>query len=143
MHATLVEVLLIGKEDEGVGKRMKEPPGSWKCLYIYMTNNVVSVSGVQQSFSIIHIPVPILFQILFPLRLLLKTEQSSLCYTADSYWLSILNTVVCIHVSPNLSLPTLPPTPPRVTINSVSVYFYFVTKFICIIFFRFCISDVI
>ena len=66
MHATLVEVLLIGKEDEGVGKRMKEAPGSWKCLYIYMTNNVVSVSGVQQNILIyVAIIAVILIQVFF------------------------------------------------------------------------------
>ena len=35
-----------------------------------MINNVVLVSGVQQSDSVIHIHVSILFQILFPPRLL-------------------------------------------------------------------------
>ena len=39
------------------------------------------VSGVQQSDSVIHIHVAILFQILFPFRLLHNIEQSSLCYT--------------------------------------------------------------
>ena len=39
------------------------------------------VSGVQQSDSVIHIHVSILFQILFPFRLLQNTEQSSLCCT--------------------------------------------------------------
>ena len=47
-----------------------------------MVNNVVTVTGVQQSDSvIIHIHVSILFQILFPFRLLHNIEQSSLCYT--------------------------------------------------------------
>ena len=54
-----------------------------------MINNVL-VSGVQQSDSVIHIYVSILFffyvsilfQILFPFRLLQSIEQSSLCYTA-------------------------------------------------------------
>ena len=47
------------------------------------------VSGVQQSDSVIHIHVSILFQILFPFRLLHNIEQSSLCYTAGPCWLSI------------------------------------------------------
>ena len=54
-------------------------------IYTHMIDNAVSVSGIQQSFSITHIPVPILSQILFPFRLVLKTEQSSLCYTVGSY----------------------------------------------------------
>ena len=48
------------------------------------------VSGVQQSDLVIHIRVSILFQIVFPFRLLQSIEQSSLCYTVDPCWLSIL-----------------------------------------------------
>ena len=55
-----------------------------------MINNVVLVSGVQQSNSVIHIHVYILFQILFPFRLLQNIEQSSLCYTVGPCWLSII-----------------------------------------------------
>ena len=61
-----------------------------------MIYNVVLVSGVQQSDSVIHIHVCIRFQILFPFRLLQNVGQSSLCYTGDPCWLSILNIVVCI-----------------------------------------------
>ena len=56
-----------------------------------MINNVVLVSGVQQSDSVIHIHVSILFQILFPVRLLQNIEKSSLCYTVGPCWLSILS----------------------------------------------------
>ena len=42
--------------------------------------NKVLVSGVQQSDSVVHIHVSILFQILFPFTLLHNNEQSSLCY---------------------------------------------------------------
>ena len=48
-----------------------------------MINKVVLVSSVQQSDSVIHIHVLILFQIFFPFRLLQNTEQSSkkiVCY---------------------------------------------------------------
>ena len=61
-----------------------------------MINNVVIVSGVQQSDSVIRIHVSILFQILSPFRLLCNTAQSSLCYTVGVCWLSVLNIVVCI-----------------------------------------------
>ena len=54
------------------------------------------VSGVQQSHSVIRIHVSILFQILFPFRLLQSLEQSSLCYAVGPCWLSILNIAVCI-----------------------------------------------
>ena len=60
-----------------------------------MTNSVVLVSGVQQSDSVIHIHISILFQILFLFRLLHNTEQSFLCYTVGPCWLSILNIAVC------------------------------------------------
>ena len=46
-----------------------------------MINNVVIVSGVLQSDLVIHIHVSILFQILFPYRLLQNIEYSSLFYT--------------------------------------------------------------
>ena len=49
-------------------------------------------SDVQQRDSVIHTHVSILFQILFPFRMLQITEQSSLCYTVSPCWLSILNT---------------------------------------------------
>ena len=60
-----------------------------------MINNVVIVSGVQQSDSVIHVHVSILFQILFSFILLHNIEQSSLCYTVGPCWLSILNIAVC------------------------------------------------
>ena len=53
--------------------------------------NNVTVSGVWQSDSVIHIHVSILFHILFPLRLLYNVEQGSQCYSVGPYWLSILN----------------------------------------------------
>ena len=70
------------------------------------------VSGVQQSDSVIHIHVSILFQILVPFRLLQSIEQMSLCCTVGPCWLSILNITECTSQSqtPNLSPPpTLPP----------------------------------
>ena len=45
-----------------------------------MISNVVIVSGVQQSDSVIRIHGSILFQILFPFSLLLNIKQSFLCY---------------------------------------------------------------
>ena len=58
-----------------------------------VTNNIVLISDVQQSDSVIHIHASVLFQILFPIRLLQNIEQSSLCYTIGP-WLSILNIAV-------------------------------------------------
>ena len=42
----------------------------------------------------------ILFQVIFPFRLLQNIEQSSLCYIVGSCRLSILNIAVCIYVNP-------------------------------------------
>ena len=74
---------------------------------IYLINNVVLVPGIQQSDSVIHIHVSILFQSLSPFRLLQSIEQSSLLYR-DTCWISILNTTVCTCQSqtPNVSLPS-------------------------------------
>ena len=54
------------------------------------------VSGVQQSDSLMHIYISILFQIHFHYKLLQDIEYSSLCYTVGPCFLSILYTVVCI-----------------------------------------------
>ena len=65
-------------------------------IVVQLINNVALVSGVQQSDSVIHTHISILFQVLFPFRLLQNIEQSSLCYTVGPCWLSILN--LCIYV---------------------------------------------
>ena len=51
----------------------------------------VLVSGVQQSDSVAHIHVFIIFQIIFLFRLLQNIEQISSCYTIGPYWLSVLS----------------------------------------------------
>ena len=60
-----------------------------------MVNNLALVSDVQKS-DWLYIDMYI-FQILFPFRLLQNTGQSSLCYTVDPCWLSILN--IAVHVN--------------------------------------------
>ena len=84
-----------------------------------MINNVVIVSGVQQSDSVIPIHVSILFQILLPFRLLQDIEQSSLCYTVGPCWLPILYTAG-VHVNPQLPNYPFPPPFPSVTVSSCS-----------------------
>ena len=83
-------------------------------LYIgvYFINNVMLVSVVQQSDSVIHIHISILFQTLFPFKLLHNIKQSSLCFTVGPCWFSILNTAVCtcVHVDPKLQI-SLSPLP--------------------------------
>ena len=53
------------------------------------------VTGVQQSKSVIPIPVYTLIEIISPLGLLQTIELSSLCYTVGPCWLAILNVYVC------------------------------------------------
>ena len=60
-----------------------------------MINNAVLLSVVQKSDSVAHTLVSILFQNLFPFRLLHNIEQSSLHSTVCPCWLSILSIVVC------------------------------------------------
>ena len=62
---------------------------------VYLINNSVMVLGVQQSDSVIHIHVFILFQVLFLLRLLYNVEESSLCSILGPCCLSVLNTLAC------------------------------------------------
>ena len=59
------------------------------------------VSSVQRSDSVTHVHVCILFQILFPFRLLYNIEQSSPCCTVGPCWLSNLNIAVCLIVTWN------------------------------------------
>ena len=69
------------------------------------------VSGVQQSDPVIHTHVSILYQILFPLRLLHNIEQSSLCYTVCPCWLSIIYSSVYMSVPNSPTIPSPPPFP--------------------------------
>ena len=70
--------------------------------------------------SVTHIYVSVLFQIIFPFRLLQSMEQSSLCYTVWPCWIYILSIVVCTSCQPQtLSLFLLTPFP-LVTTNSFS-----------------------
>ena len=70
---------------------------------VELIENIVTVSGVQQSDSVMHIRVSILFSF----RLLPNSEQSSLCYTVGPCWLSVLRIAVCTcqPQSRNLFLP--------------------------------------
>ena len=63
---------------------------------VQLIYNVVLVSGIQQRGSVIHIHIFILFQILYPYRLLQNIEYSSLCYTVGPCALSILYIIVCV-----------------------------------------------
>ena len=83
-------------------------------LYWSIVNDIVLVSYIQQSDSVLHIHVSILFQTLFLFSLLQNIEQNSLCYAVGPCWLSTLNIAVSncqsqfpIYSSP---LPFLPVT---------------------------------
>ena len=66
-------------------------------VYSWFTCYVMLVLGVQQSDSIVHIYIFIIFQMPFPYRLLQNTEWSSQCYTVDPCWLQL-----CVYVNPKL-----------------------------------------
>ena len=60
------------------------------CIFLLKYNSFTMLCSFQVYSKVIHIEY-ILFKILFPYRLLQNIEYSSLCYTVDSCWLSILN----------------------------------------------------
>ena len=62
----------------------------------WLTNNVMIVAGEQRRDSVIHIHVSLLPQTPLPSSLVHNIEQSSRCHIVGPYWLSILNTTVCI-----------------------------------------------
>ena len=99
------------------------------CIGVQLIYNVVLVSGVQQSESVIYIHISTLFQILFPYRPLQSTEQSSLCSTVSAYQLSVLYIVVymCqsnLPIQPTTTNP--PPLSPLVhTFSSLHLCLYF------------------
>ena len=65
-------------------------------ITVQLLYSVVLVSAAQQSESIIHTHIPILFQISFSLSSPQSTEQSSLYSTESSHQFSILRIVVYI-----------------------------------------------
>ena len=71
-----------------------------------MIYNVTSVSGRQQSDSVVHIYL-FFFRFVSLNRFLQNTEYSSLCCAVGPCWLCILHTVVWIFIS-NFSLPPSP-----------------------------------
>ena len=77
-----------------------------------MINNVVLVSGVQQSDSVIHIHVSILFQILCPFKLLQNTEQFPVLYDRSLLVIYFKYSSVYMSISNSQFIPppaTLPP----------------------------------
>ena len=55
------------------------------CIGVQLVYNDMLISGVQQSKSFIHTHISLLFQIVFPCKLIQKIEYSSLCYTVVEY----------------------------------------------------------
>ena len=87
-----------------------------------MVYNVVRVSGLQQSESVLHINISILF---FPCRSLQTIEQDFLCYRAGSHESS------AVHDSVDSSLPAvvLPAVTIRLVLKSMSLFMGFVCLF--------------
>ena len=65
-------------------------------IEVHLIYNIVLISAVKQSGSVIHIYI--LFHILFLMVFyrILNIFNSSLCYTVGPYCLSILYMIVCI-----------------------------------------------
>ena len=75
-------------------------------LYWSIVNNVVLVSGVQQSDSVIHTHVCILFEGFFPFMLLYNIEQSSPCYTIGPFKYSSVSMSIRNSLTSPLSYPS-------------------------------------
>ena len=73
---------------------------------------------VQQSYSVIHAYIAILF----PLRLLLSVEYSFSWYIVGPCWLYIIHLVVCVYINLRLLVYPSPPFSPLVIINLFSMY---------------------
>ena len=65
------------------------------CIGEQPINNILIVSGERQRDLALHIHVSTLPQTPLPSMLPYNTEQSSMCYTMNSCWLSIKNIAVC------------------------------------------------
>ena len=92
---------------------------------VQLINNVLSVSGVQQSHPVIHKYVSICFQIPFPFKLLHNTEQSSLCYTEGPASLLVIHLKygsVFMSTPNSLTIPAHPHPSPMVTISLFSKF---------------------
>ena len=63
-----------------------------------MINTSVLVSDVQQSNSVIHLHISILFHILFQFRLLHYIEHSYLCYTGGLIVIHFKPSTVCMSI---------------------------------------------
>ena len=92
---------------------------------VQLIYNVVLVSAVQQSESVMHIHVFTLFQIIFPYKLLKNIEQRSLSYNSR-FLLLFYFVYSSVYVS--IPVPSLSPTvSPLVTIN---LFYMSVTLFL-------------
>ena len=60
----------------------------------FLMNDIALVSAVYSNVIQLYLHVSILFQVLYPFRLLQNIELSSLCYRVGPCWLSILNVTV-------------------------------------------------
>ena len=86
-----------------------------------MIYNVVLVSGVLWSDSVLHTPISILCQILFLFSLSQSIEYSPWCYTVGSCWLFILYTVVSmLRIPASYFIPLPAHISPLVTISLFS-----------------------
>ena len=105
-------------------------------IEVQLTYNVVLISAIQQSDSVIYI-LFFLTNILFHYGLSQDTENSSVCYIAGPCCLSVLYIKAWICYSqPSTPSLFLPPPPWQPPVSSLCPWFYFcfTDRFICVIF---------
>ena len=97
---------------------------------VQLLYNVVLISTVQQSESVIRIHISPLFGISFPFRSPQSTEQSSLSYTVGSHQLSILYIVSVVYMSIPISqlIPPLHLSPLGICLFSTCVSLFLFCK---------------
>ena len=96
----------INKPLASLNLKKKDNPEKFNYIGIQLICGVVLVSGIQQSDSVMHIHIFILFKIHFSYKSSQNIGQSSLCYTVGPHLSSILYILVCECSSqvPDLSL---------------------------------------
>ena len=97
---------------------------------VQLINNVVLVLGVQQSVSVLHIHVSIIFQFLFSIRLLTEYWAEFLLLYSKSLLVIHFKYSVDVYKSipSSLSLPTTHPRPVTISLFSKSVSLFLFCK---------------
>ena len=100
-----------------------------KKIEVQLIYDVVLVSSAQQSDSVTHVYISILFQILFHYSLLQDIEYSSVLYSRSLlFTYFIYSRVYMLSQTPNLSPVPAPPSPFVTLVSSISVGLFLFCK---------------